>query len=321
MARLLPVELEMADEPGDEDEVERPVPRHLVGDGDVAALRVANRASHGVILAQAHLCPAEGQAIVRSVKRVNVVGWLFVVFVALLVEVGVRAFDYEQSIAPPSSTLRALYSRLADGTLSGEIGVTLHAYLEGLALAILIGVTAGVLIGSSRTLLDASSVVIEFLRPIPAVALIPLAIVLFGTFGIAAHRFVVVFAAVWPILINTIYGVRGTDRMLHDVARTSGVGRRRTAVPRDAARGTSQHRHRNPGQRRDCAARLRDGRVPYTGAGGIGAYMQDQYAALNAPELYAAVVLVSFLGYLVNVGLRVVQRRTLFWAGEERSAQ
>ena len=41
------------------------------------------------------------------VKRVNVVGWLFVVFVALLVEVGVRAFDYEESIATPSSTLRA----------------------------------------------------------------------------------------------------------------------------------------------------------------------------------------------------------------------
>ena len=71
-------------------------------------------------------------------KRVNVAGWLFVVLVALLVEAGVRAFDYEQSIAPPSSTLRALYNRLADGTLSGEIGITLHAYLEGLAIALAI---------------------------------------------------------------------------------------------------------------------------------------------------------------------------------------
>ena len=75
------------------------------------------------------MCPAEGQAIVRFVKRVNFVGWLFVVFVALLAEAGVRAFDYEQSIAPPLSTLRALYNRLADGSLSGEIGITLHAYL------------------------------------------------------------------------------------------------------------------------------------------------------------------------------------------------
>jgi ABC-type nitrate/sulfonate/bicarbonate transport system permease component len=253
-------------------------------------------------------------------KRVNVAGWFFVVLVALLVEAGVRAFDYEASIATPSSTLRALYNRLADGTLSGEIGVTLEAYLEGLAIAILIGVTAGVLIGSSRTLLDASSVVIEFLRPIPAVALIPLAIVLFGPFGIAAHRFVVVFAAVWPILINTIYGVRGTDRMLHDVARTAGVGR-----------GGRLFRVTLPAALPSIATGIRVSAAIallvcvtaeyFTAAGGIGAYMQDQYAALNTPELYAAVVLVSFLGYLVNVGLRAVQRRTLFWAGEERSAQ
>jgi NitT/TauT family transport system permease protein len=266
------------------------------------------------------LYPAEGEAIVRSVKRVNIVGWLFVVLVALLVEVGVRAFDYEQSIARPSSTLRALYNRLADGTLSGEIGFTLHAYVEGLAIAILIGVAAGVLIGSSRTLLDASSVVIEFLRPIPAVALIPLAIVLFGTFGIAANRFVVVFAAVWPILINTIYGVRGIDRILHDVARTSGVGSagRLARVTLPAALPSIA-----TGIRVSAAIALLVCVTAeyYTGAGGIGAYMQDQYVAFNTPELYAAIVLVSLLGYLVNVGLRAVQRRTLFWAGEERSAQ
>jgi len=254
------------------------------------------------------------------VKRVNVAGWLFVVFVALLVEAGVRAFDYEQSIATPSSTLRALYEELANGTLSGEIGFTLHAYLEGLALAILIGVTMGVLIGSSRMLLDASSFVIEFLRPIPAVALIPLAIVLFTPFGIAAHRFVVVFAAVWPILINTIYGVRGGDRMLHDVARTSGVGRvgRLFRVTIPAALPSIA-----TGVRVSAAIALVVCVTAefITGAGGLGDYMDDQRAALNLPELYAAVVLVSLIGFVINVGLRAVQRRTLFWAGEDRSAQ
>jgi NitT/TauT family transport system permease protein len=250
-------------------------------------------------------------------RRVNVVGWLFVVLVTLLVEAGVRAFDYEQSIATPSSTLRALYHELAEGTLSGEIGVTLHAYLEGLALAIVIGVTAGVLIGSSRTLLDASSVVVEFLRPIPAVALIPLAILFFGPFGIAAHRFVVVFAAVWPILINTIYGVRGADRMLHDVARASGVGRpgRLLRVTLPAALPSVA-----TGIRVSAAIALvvcvtAEFR---TGAGGVGAFMEDQQFANKLPELYAAVVLLALLGYGVNLALRAIQRRTLFWAGEER---
>jgi ABC-type nitrate/sulfonate/bicarbonate transport system permease component len=254
------------------------------------------------------------------VRRVNVAGWLFVVLVTLLVEAGVRAFDYEQSIATPSSTFRALYDQLAEGTLSGEIGFTLEAYLEGLALAIVIGVAVGVIIGSSRTLLDGSSLIVEFMRPIPAVALIPLAIVFFGPFGIAAHRFVVAYAAAWPILINTIYGVRGVDRMLHDVARTSGVDglNRLFRVTLPAALPSIA-----TGIRISAAIALvvcvtAEFR---TGAGGVGDYMEDQQLADNIPELYAAVLLVAILGYGVNIALRAVQRRTLFWAGEDRSTQ
>ncbi len=252
-------------------------------------------------------------------KRVNVAGWLFVVLVALLVEAGVRAFDYEQSIATPSSTLKALYDQLTEGTLSGEIGFTLHAYLEGLALAILIGVGLGVLVGSSRTLLDGSSLLVEFMRPIPAVALIPLAILWFGTFGIGTHRFVVAYAAAWPILISTLYGVRGVDRMLHDVARTSGVGRAgrlfRVTLPAALPSIVTGIQISAAIALVVCVtAEFR------TGAGGVGDYMEDQRFANNVPELYAAVVLVALLGYSVNVALRVVQRRALFWAGEERSA-
>lgn len=253
-------------------------------------------------------------------KRVNVVGWLFVVLVALLVEAGIRVFDYEQTVATPSSALRALYDELAAGTLSSEIGFTLEAYFEGLALAIVIGVAVGVLIGNSRTLLDGSSLVVEFMRPIPAVALIPLAIVFFGPFGIAAHRFVVAYAAAWPILISTIYGVRGVDRMFYDVARTSGVD------------GVSRLlRVTLPAALPSIAAGIRVSAAIAlivcvtaefrTGAGGVGTYMETQQFAGKLPKLYAAVVLVSLLGYAVNVGLRAVQRRALFWAGEEQATQ
>jgi ABC-type nitrate/sulfonate/bicarbonate transport system permease component len=252
-------------------------------------------------------------------RRVNVAGWLFVVLVTLLLEAGVRAFHYESSIATPSSTLRALVDELADGTLSGEIGDTLSAYFQGLAIAIVIGVAAGILIGSSRTLLDATSVVIEFLRPIPGVALIPLAILFFGL-GVPARRFVIAYAATWPILINTLYGVRGGDRMLHDVARTSGVGRtgRLFRVTLPAALPSIA-----TGIRVGAAIALL---VCVTaefviGTGGVGTYMERQQIANRLPEMYAAVILVGLIGYLMNVGLRVLQRRTLFWAGEERSTQ
>ena len=253
------------------------------------------------------------------VKRVNVAGWLFVVLVTLLVEAGVRAFDYELSVARPSDTLPALVDELWSGELSGQLGDTLSAYFQGLAIAIVIGVGAGVLIGSSRTLLDATSVIIEFLRPIPGVALIPLAILFFGL-GVPARRFVIAYAAAWPILINTLYGVRGGDRLLHDVARTSGVGRtgRLFRVTLPAALPSIAI-----GIRVSAAIALL---VCVTaefliGTGGVGTYMERQQIANRLPEMYAAVVLVGLIGYLVNVGLRAVQRRTLFWAGEERATR
>ena len=156
------------------------------------------------------------------VKRLNFAGWLFVVLVAVLAEAVVRLFDLHDSVAAPSAALRALVDGLSSGALSGPLGTTLEAYAVGLALAAVGGVALGVIIGSSRTLLDASSVLLEFLRPIPAVALIPVAILFFGL-DTPMRRFVVAYAAVWPILIHTIYGVRGSDRLLEDVARTSGV--------------------------------------------------------------------------------------------------
>ena len=149
-------------------------------------------------------------------KLANFSGWLFVGVVALLLELGVRVFDLHDSVAAPWETLRALAEGLSSGTLSGEIGATLTSYVQGLALAIVVGVALGVLLGNSRTLDDAFSVVIEFMRPIPAVALIPVAILFFGL-GTPMIRFVIAYAAVWPILLNTLYGVRGSDRILADV--------------------------------------------------------------------------------------------------------
>ena len=154
----------------------------------------------------------------------NVAGWIFVMLLTLLAELVIQAFDLHDSIAPPSETLPALVEGISSGELSDALWTTLEAYLGGLAIAIVVGVLLGVVIGSSRLLLDASFVVLEFLRPIPAVALIPLAFLFFGT-GTEMRRYIVAYAAVWPILINTLYGVRGSDRILHEVALASGVGR------------------------------------------------------------------------------------------------
>ena len=253
------------------------------------------------------------------VKRVNLAGWSFVLLLAVAAEGAIRAFDLGDSVAAPSSAVAALADGLWSGSLSSELGTTLETYAQGLLLAIAIGVPAGVLIGTSRTLRDATSPLVELLRPIPAVALIPLAILLFGL-DTPMRRNVVAFAALWPILINTIYGVRGTDRFLHDVARTSGVGPagRLVRVTLPAALPSIA-----TGIRISASLALLvcvTAEFVLGTSGGIGSYMSVQQNAVRIPELYGAILAVALLGYLINVGLRAAERRAIFWGGEERRA-
>jgi NitT/TauT family transport system permease protein len=252
------------------------------------------------------------------VKRPNVAGWAVVVVVVASVEALVRLFRLGDSVSAPTATMRALVTELRTGTLASEIGATVDAYAQGLAIAVVVGVVVGVLIGSFRALLDASSVLIEFLRPIPVVSLIPLAVLFFG-FGAPMRRWIVAYAALWPILLNALYGARGVDRVLHDVARTSGVG----AVGR-VVRVTL------PASLPSIATGVRISAsigllvavtAEFSGTDGIGAYMQRQGNAFHLPELYAAVVVVGCFGYVVNRALRAAERRLVFWAGEERLAE
>ena len=254
----------------------------------------------------------------RALGRVNLTGWLFVVALAVVAELAVRRYGLDDSVARPSQTLGALIQGLSSGELSREIGTTVVRFAQGFAAAVVLGVGLGVVIGSSRTLVAATSGVLEFLRPIPAVVLIPVAMLYLGL-GTPMIRFVVAYAAVWPILINTLYGVRGTDRMLHDVARTSGVGRTerllRVTLPAAAPSIATGVRVGAPIALLVCVTA-----EFLTLSGGIGSYMRQRQDSFELPEMFAAIVLTAALGYAINVVLRTAQRRAVFWSGEERVA-
>ena len=128
-------------------------------------------------------------------RRASLAGWLLVAVVVAVVELLVRLLDLDDSVAAPSAAFAALANGLWSGSLSGELARTLATFAAGLALAIVVGVVLGVVLGSSRTLDDAFSVIVEVMRPIPAVAIIPLAILVFGL-GPPMLRFVIAYAAV-----------------------------------------------------------------------------------------------------------------------------
>src|SRR5581483_468585 len=102
---------------------------------------------------------------------------------------------------------------------------TMRRVLIGFGVAVVIGVGGGVLLGASPLLRKALEPTLEFVRAAPAVAMIPISILVFGIDD-SQKVFVIVFVAVWAILLNTTEGVRSIDPTFHDVARVYGFGRR-----------------------------------------------------------------------------------------------
>ena len=121
-----------------------------------------------------------------------------------------------------STVIRRMVELLQDPNFLKHVLATLHAWAVGLALATLISVPIGILIGTSELAYKMSSPLIEFMRPIPSVALIPLGILLWGQ-GFSMKIILVAYAATWPILFNTVYGVHDVDPIAVQTARCFGL--------------------------------------------------------------------------------------------------
>lgn len=103
------------------------------------------------------------------------------------------------------------------------VAETLAAVLIAITIATVIAIVIGVIFGSSRFLEITFGLPLELLRPIPAFAIVPLAVIALGS-GLSMEVAVGVFAGWWPLLFNTIYGVRQVDRLARDAARVMGFG-------------------------------------------------------------------------------------------------
>ena len=124
-----------------------------------------------------------------------------------------------ESLSQPSDILRAGMAGLADGSILVATGQTFETALFGLAVAAFAGIIAGAVLGLSPVLERVVDPTIEALRPIPAVAFIPLALMMFG-FGVSMEATIVAYACVWPILIVTISAVKAIEPRLLEVADT-----------------------------------------------------------------------------------------------------
>jgi ABC-type nitrate/sulfonate/bicarbonate transport system permease component len=152
---------------------------------------------------------------VKRTLRGALIPVVLVVLWELLSRAGVLPMD---TMSRPSAIVVAGVQGLADGSILLATWQTIQAALTGFLIAAAIGILLGVVLGLSPKLERIVGPTVDGLRPVPAVALIPLSLLLFG-FGLQMEAAVIVFACVWPILLVTVAAVRGVEPRLLELAR------------------------------------------------------------------------------------------------------
>lgn len=243
--------------------------------------------------------------------------------VALLgvLEALTRAEIVSPAYLPPASAVLVTTLRiLVDPEFLTAMVATLAAWAGGLAVAACIAVPLGLVLGTSRRGYLASLAAVEFLRPIPSVALIPLAILLLGR-GLDMRVALIAYASLWPILVNTVSGVREADPLARDTARAFGYGPRaivRLVTLPSAAPFVAT------GVRIASAIALIVGisaELIAGGGPGIGTWMlTHSLSGIDRELVYAAIVVAGLLGLATNTLMVAVERRLFAWHPRIREA-
>ena len=123
----------------------------------------------------------------------------------------------------PSAVLDAAAQLAANGGFWASVGSTMAVWAVAMAITVAIAAPAGLLLGTLRLAERALAPLVEFLRPFPAVVLIPLVLLIVQD-DTKTEVVIIVYAAIWPVLINTIYGVQGVDQLAKETLRGFGFG-------------------------------------------------------------------------------------------------
>ncbi|GAA4607285.1 ABC transporter permease [Actinoallomurus liliacearum] len=229
-----------------------------------------------------------------------------------VVELAPRAGLVRKRFLPPfSSMVSALADEAGTGTFWRALLETLRGWAIGLAIATVAGVVLGILVGGLPVLRAAMASTIEFLRPIPSVALIPLAVLLYGT-AMRSTLLIVVYASFWQVLVQVLYGVRDVDPVARETARSY---RFRALTQVRTVLWPTALPYVMTGFRLGAAVALIleiTGEL-VIGSPGLGKQIAVAQSSDAVATMYALVIVVGLIGVVVNVAVRAVERRVLRW--------
>lgn len=179
------------------------------------------------------------------------------------------------------------------------------------AMALLVGVGLGIVLGLSRRIRRMLEPVLEFLRAVPPTALVPVVMLFFGI-GDVMKVVVIVVGCLWPILLNTIEGVRGVDEVLLDTARTYHV-RGRSRLFHLVLRSASPQIFTGARQALSIGIIMMVISEMFAASNGIGfAIVQFQHQ-FSIPEMWSGVILLGIIGYLLSQVFAWIERHSLAW--------
>jgi ABC-type nitrate/sulfonate/bicarbonate transport system permease component len=245
--------------------------------------------------------------VIRRLARSPASGWALLIALLLLWQLSAVYWTDSPNWPPLVAVAGSLVSGIGSGELLVVFGSSLYRMASGYVIGAACAVVVGMAMANVRFIRAALDPLVELMRPIPIPAIVPPLILLLGVDD-ALKIFVIAFSVFFPVLVNTVSGVRAIDPVAIDVARTLRVGKMKT-VRSVVLPGSLPYVL--AGMRISLALALIVTVVAemIAGSAGIGYYLITTQYAMRASDMYAAIVLLAAVGYLLN---------RLFIAGEQR---
>jgi ABC-type nitrate/sulfonate/bicarbonate transport system permease component len=232
--------------------------------------------------------------------------------IALLVLWGVLSAGSKTYYFPP---LTDIFTAFKDNWLFSRVGSdvvpSLTRMFAGFGIAVATAVVAGLLLGLSPRARRAAQPIVEFLRAIPPPALLPFGILVLGV-GNGMKIFIIALVCVWPVLLNTVDGVIGVDPTLRDTASVYGIPQRDRlwGVMLPAA---SPQIFAGIRTSLSLALILMVISEMVASTNGIGYFVLQSQRTFSIPEMWSGIFLLGILGYVLNAGFILIERRVLRW--------
>jgi ABC-type nitrate/sulfonate/bicarbonate transport system permease component len=242
-------------------------------------------------------------------------GYLLIIFLLILWEL-VANTNRSPFLPSFTSTIKALYNSLINGGFLYNIFLSIYHALMGLVISFLIMVPLGIYIGRNKFAYNLLSPLIEFLRPLPSSAIIPIAIIYLG---IASEMkvFVIVFGSCWPILLNTINGVKSIEPMYLKTGKVLGFSKiemfKNIILPASLPSIFTGLRISI-----SIALILTITVEMIVGSKGIGYFIIDNERSFAFPQMFGGILALGIIGLLINKLFNYFEMKMIKWHYEYR---